>query len=92
VNEIFASMRTSLLAGPLAEDITLNGQSARAFVHRNIELLGDYGQVVARRTEIEIPSETATAGATVVIGVQTYALDAEVSDDGLFSRFVLVRA
>ena len=85
-------MRTSLLAGPLAEDITLNGQPARAFVHRNIELLGDYGQVVARRTEIEIPSESASTGATVVIGVQTYALDAELADDGMFARFVLVRA
>lgn len=82
-------MRTSLLAGPLAEDITLAGQPARAFVHRNIELVGEYGQVVGRRTEIEIPSESATGGAAVVIGVQTYVLGAEVADDGMFARYVL---
>lgn len=84
-------MRTSLLAGPLADPVTLAGQPTRAFVHRDIELIGDYGQVVARRTEIEIESGAATSGAAVTIGVQTYALDAELADDGMFARFVLVR-
>lgn len=85
-------MRTALLDGQLAEDITLAGQPARAFVHRNIELIGDYGQVVARRTEIEIESGAAQKGAAVKIGVQTFVLDAELADDGMFARFVLVRA
>lgn len=82
-------MRSSLLAGPLAEDVTLAGQPARAFVHRNIELVGEFGQVVGRRTEIEIASGSAASGAPCLVGVQTYVLGAEVADDGLFARYVL---
>lgn len=82
-------MRASLLAGPLAEDVTIAGQPARAFVHRDVELVGEFGQVVGRRTEVEIASGSAGSGVACLVGVQTFVLGAEVADDGLFARFIL---
>lgn len=92
MDEMFAAMRDSLLRGPLAENVAIDGEPARAFVHRNIELIGEYGQVAGRRTEIEIPSGAAKLGDTVTVGVRAYVLASELADDDLFARFVLAPA
>jgi hypothetical protein len=85
----FDVLRDTLLSSALAENISIAGQPRRALVDRAAVVLGDYGQVIGQRVEIEIPSEAASLGETVTIGVQTYVLDAQVSDDGLFARWVV---
>lgn len=89
MSDIFAAMRDALLSGPLAESVTINGVQRRAFVHRGIQMVGDYGQVVGTRTEVETTSGHIQHGDTVIIGATAHIADAEVSDDGLTARFVV---
>ena len=89
MSDIFAAMRDTLLSGPLAESVTINGVQRRAFVHRGIQMIGEYGQVVGTRTEVETASGHIQHGNTVIIGATAHIADAEVSDDGLTARFVV---
>lgn len=85
----FAFMAAALFGGPLAEDIRHNGKPGRAFVHRGIQVIGEYNQILGTRTDVEIPSGTGQKDDTIVIGVQTYVLDVRLSDDGTFDRWVV---
>lgn len=89
MSDIFAAMRDALLLGPLAESVTINGTQSRAFVHRHVQLIGEYGQVAGYRTEIEAAVGLLSHGATVTIGGVAHVVDAEVSNDGLAARFVV---
>ena len=90
MSDIFASMRDVLLSGPLAESVTINGVSERAFIHRELELIGDYGQVVGRQTQAEIDAGIAVqAGDSITIGAASYEFDTLISNDGTFARWVL---
>jgi len=90
MSDPFAALHQTLFASPLCIDIILRGQPVRAFVDRNVEMLGDYGQVIARRTMIEIPSTSLPAqGDTVIIDGVSHALDVLSSDDGHVSRWIV---
>lgn len=92
----FADMHATLFAGPLAEPIKIAGRDARAFVHRNAAIIGEQGEVLARKTVIELPqSDPAARGQSVVIGGRNYVIDKQAtddlqaSDDGYVVRWVL---
>ena len=90
MSDIFASMRDVLLSGPLAESVTINGVSERAFIHREIELIGDYGQIAGRQTQAEISADLSVkAGDIITVGQVTHAFDTLISNDGTFARWVL---
>lgn len=89
MSDVFAGMRDALLSGPLAESVTINGAQSRAFVHRQVQMIGEYGQVVGYRTEIEAAIGLLSHGATVIIGGVAHVVDAEVGNDGLTARFVV---
>lgn len=86
----FAEMRQRLLDGPLGSDALLNGNEIRIFDHNNINIFGEYGQVVATRRMAEMSVEHgAVAGDTLAIDVQTFVLDKEHERDALFVTWIL---
>jgi hypothetical protein len=85
----FIAMRTALLNGPLGEDIIVDGTAVRGLIHRNIELIGEYGQVVGRRTEFELPCGAGVLGAAILLAEQPFVIDAKITDDGLFERWAI---
>lgn len=90
MSDPFAALHEDLFNSPLCEDIFLRGQALRGFVDRNVEMLGDYGQVVGRRTLVELPSASAPQkdDAVIIAGVP-YVLDALSADDGHVSRWIV---
>ena len=89
INPIFAALRADILNGDAAEIVLHKGRKINAIVHRDQQLIGDYGQVVSRRTEIEVPAGCLKAGDKVRIDAASYLIDTQVSDDGLFTRWVV---
>lgn len=92
----FHDMHATLFAGPLAETILIEGREVRAFVHRNAAILGEQGEIISRRTVIEIPqSDPAKRGQGVIFGGKNYVIDKlatddlHASDDGFVIRWVL---
>lgn len=90
MSDPFAALHQTLFSSPLCEDVTLRGVPARAFVDRNVEMIGEYGQVVGHRTQVEIPSAHAPQpGDSLNIGDQTYILDTPSHDDGHVSCWIV---
>lgn len=90
MSDPFALMHQSLFAGPLCEDVLFRGVAARAFVARNVEMLGDYGQVVGRRTMVDLPSSSAPVeGDAIVIDTVGYVLDVLSADVGQIARWIV---
>ena len=60
-------------------------------VDRNVEILGEYGQVVQRVDRISLRNSEwiAQHGDVIVIGVESRKVDKPLDDDGLVNRAVL---
>lgn len=90
MSDPFAILHQSLFASPLCEDVVFRGVGARAFVARNVEMVGDYGQAVGRRTMVELPSSsTPVEGDAIVIDTVAYVLDVLSTDDGQIARWIV---
>lgn len=84
----FARMHERLFAH-LGEEAVLRGDTpCRVNIERDVEVLGTYSEVAARRTLAHVPSSlNPKSGDTLVVGVKSYVLDGMESDDGYASRF-----
>lgn len=84
----FARMHERLFA-LLGEEAVLRGNMAcQVNIEHDVEVLGTYGEVAARRTLVHVPSWLSPkSGETLVVGAKTYILDGLESDDGYASRF-----
>lgn len=90
MSDPFAALHQTLFSSPLCEDVTLRGVPARAFVDRNIEMIGEYGQVAGRQTLVDLPVEHAPEqGDTLIISGIAYILDTPAGDDGHVSRWIV---
>lgn len=84
----FARMHERLFAH-LGEEAVLRGSTpCRVNVERDVEVMGQYGEVAARRTLIHIPAAlNPKSGEVITIGLKSYVLDGLESDDGYAARF-----
>lgn len=88
MSDPFARMHERLLAHLGVEAVLRGDTPCRVNVERDVEVLGEYGQVAARRTMLHVPSDlTPKSGDAVVVGAKSYTLDGLESDDGYLSRF-----
>ncbi len=88
----FAAMFAALLDSPLCADATLRGQPVRVFVERNVEMIGDYAQVVGHVVAADIPASANPAADNALVLTATgeqFILDRLISNDGHIARWVL---
>ena len=77
------------------EDVVLRGEvidpPRDIHVQHGVEMLGEYGQVVATRSVATInASDTPAKGNTLAAGGKTYVLDSKIEDNGYSQRWVLL--
>jgi hypothetical protein len=88
--EFAAMLAAAQFESPMAQSVTIDGQTVRAIVRQGMELVGDYGQIIGQQTQIEIPAGMGvTSGDTVSIDGTDYAFDVIISNDGHVARWVL---
>lgn len=92
MSDPFGAMHDCIFAGPLAVDALLRGLPVRVFVTRNVQMLGDYAQVVGRGISVEIQSKHAAESGDsldLVATSEKFELDAIVEDDGEVARWMV---
>lgn len=57
MSDPFAYMSRLQFTGPMSKPAKLRGEDCRVRVQSNVEVFGDYGQVVGVRTVVALPSD-----------------------------------
>jgi len=86
-----ASLNDAALMAAFGEPVTVAGQPLTAVIDRGVEIVGDYGQVAERRTQLSVQKSLAAPvearGVAVQVtgpnGVENYVTDGVEFDDGL---------
>lgn len=74
-----------LMFGDFGEAATYVFQTITVIVDRSVEVVGDFGQVVDRRTvlsALKTDMPTPMRGQSITVGGTAYTLDGVISDDG----------
>ena len=48
--EFAAMLAAAQFESPMAQSVTIDGQTVRAIVRQGMELVGDYGQIIGQQT------------------------------------------
>lgn len=90
MSDPFDRLNQRLLAR-LGREALLRGEPVRVIVEQGVAVTGEYGQVTGFRSLVSIPSaEKPRGGDALVIGSESFTVDAVERDDGYLTR-VFVR-
>lgn len=82
MSDPFEKMATRALAR-IGGAGTIRGEAAVVSIEHGIEVAGEYGEVIARRSVAIMPSASAPKpGDALVVGAKSYVIDSVEMDDG----------